>query len=129
MSPVLLVCLGFPALLGLLVILRILRNVGKLVIQGRRAKRGSQNIPVPLLDQPTPCPSCSRLDLVAVSRADFREMPYVEHFICRACGTQYLGPNQEAMVAKRLEAKRKIEAQLAGRKLTAVSSAELKKKP
>lgn len=87
--------------------------------------RGPANPVVPLLDQPTPCPTCQRLEHVHISRADFREMPFVEHFICHACGTQYLGPNQEAMVQKRLEAKRKIESQLAGRSLKSVKVSKL----
>lgn len=129
-SPVLLVLLGIPAMLGLLVLLRIGRNAFKVMAtlgQTRRAQRGVNNPIVPLLDEPKPCPTCTRLDLVSVVRSDFQQMPYVEHFLCRACGTAFLGPNQEAQVAKRLEAKRKVDDILSGRKLKAVSVSKLDK--
>ena len=117
MNPYLAAALVLPCLLGIIVLLRVLWGASKIVRQGLRESRlrkSPANI-VPLLDEPFPCPSCARLDLVHVARSDFREMPYVEHFNCHACGTQFLGPNQEKMVAKRLEARRKLADILSGR--------------
>lgn len=118
MSPVILGILVIPVILGILVILRMVWTGVKLLRtrsspDQNRSRKLSGPV-IPLLDQPFPCPSCGRQDLVMVARSDFREMPYVEHFNCHACGTQFLGPNQEKMVEKRLEARKKFHGILAG---------------
>lgn len=120
MQTVCVVALGTLALLGLLVFVRIVAtvvNAAKLA-KGKilpKKTRGPAGPVIPLLDQPFPCPTCEKLEFVHVARSDFREMNYVEHLVCHGCGTQFLGPNQEAMVAKRLEARRKMADVFAGR--------------
>lgn len=118
MSPYILGILAIPCLLGIVVILRMLYVGGKAAKAkiSRRSHRGTDAKPVALLDQPFACPTCNLVDCIRVARSNFKEMPYVEHFICEACGTAYLGPNQEAMVQKRLEAQRKVQDILTGRK-------------
>lgn len=114
-NPVILVILVIPALLGFLVIGRMLwTGIQAAKTPKKKSLRKFENPVVPLLDTPFPCTSCGRLETVHVARADFREMPYVEHFVCHGCGTQYLGPNQTAMVEKRLEARKKFSAVLTG---------------
>lgn len=116
MNPLILAILLILAFLGLLVFVRIAYTAGKVArAKFRNPLRKFQGPVIPLLDQPIPCPTCARLEFVRVARADFREMPFVEHFVCHACGTQYLGENQEKMVNKRLEARRKFAATLTGR--------------
>lgn len=117
MNPVIAALLALPVLLGTVVILRMLWTAAKLAkAKLRPAVRGPTGPIVPILDEPFPCPTCNRLEHVHVARSNYKEMPYVEHFLCHACGTEYLGPKQEAMVAKRLEARRKVADVLAGRK-------------
>lgn len=115
MNPVLLVLLAFPALLGTIVVLRMLFTAAKVAkVSFRNPSRKLAGPVIPLLDEPAACPSCERLEHVHVSRADFREMPFVEHFVCHGCGTQFLGPNQEKMVEKRLAARRLFSETLTG---------------
>lgn len=114
-NPVVLVILALPVLLGTAVILRMLFTAAKVAKASfRNPLRKTAGPVIPLLDEPTACPSCERLENVHVARADFREMPYVEHFVCHGCGTQFLGPNQEKMVAKRLAARATFTATLTG---------------
>lgn len=115
--PVILVILGIPAFLGFLVILRMLWMAGKLARSHaqQRASRKLAGPVVPLLDEPMPCPTCERQEFVAISRGNFQDMPYIEHFVCHGCGTEFLGPNQEKMVEKRLEARRKLVEILTGK--------------
>lgn len=117
MNYLLLALLSIPLLLGSLVILQVIARVGKNALErarGRRAQRGTATQPVAMLDQPFPCPTCTRLDMVAVRRADYQQMPYVEHFLCHACGTEFLGPNQLAMVQKRVKARDAFRGALDG---------------
>lgn len=122
-NPVIIALLLLPSMLGSIVLVRML------VTAARVARASFQKVPrknpagtvIPLLDEPFACPTCERLETVSVRRADFREMPYVEHFLCHGCGTEFLGPNQEKMVAKRLEARRKVADVLAGRSPIKVS--------
>lgn len=111
------VLLVLPVVLGLLVIGRLIITA----VKAAKAKispqktRGPAGPVIPLLDQPFPCPTCEKLEFVHVARSDFRELNFVEHLVCHGCGTQFLGPNQEAMVAKRLEARQKMADVFAGK--------------
>lgn len=117
---IIIAALSLPVLLGVLVIVRLTFTavrVAKAKISPKKT-RGPAGPVIPLLDQPFPCPTCEKLEFVHVARSDFREMNYVEHLVCHGCGTQFLGPNQEAMVAKRLEARQKMADVFAGRAQT-----------
>lgn len=117
---IIIAALSLPVLLGVLVIVRLTFTavrVARAKISPKKT-RGPAGPVIPLLDQPTPCPTCERAETVHVARSDFREMNFVEHFVCHGCGTQFLGPNQEAMVAKRLEARQKMADVFAGRAQT-----------
>lgn len=117
---IIIAALSLPVLLGVLVIMRLTFTavkVAKAKILPKKM-RGPAGPVIPLLDQPFPCPTCEKLEFVHVARSDFREMNYVEHLVCHGCGTQFLGPNQEAMVAKRLEARQKMADVFAGRAQT-----------
>lgn len=115
MNPVIVALLALPALLGTIVVLRMLFTAAKVAKASFRSPVRKMAGPViPLLDEPSPCPSCEKPEHVHVARSDFREMPYVEHFVCHGCGTQFLGPNQEKMVAKRLDARRVFSETLTG---------------